>query len=246
LSGGNCVGYAIGIMSPHVPRSESAAIANQASDARIHDACSTEFRRVGAPPALDLAGIGGDHHQAPVLSWTMECHNERFIQTDCRRSAPGRRVRDPHTGQCRVTAATNVSRTGARSVNSAISQNGGGTDPWLRRLLAERRDRKVVLRVASGAERVMMRPGLFERVAAIIERECFQYFRQGIGLVADRSRAWRKCATARATAIERNPAAKFSPVSVLQIRRPATRAATSVFCIFDASDGAVSAYAFEP
>src|SRR5580704_1140170 len=37
----------------------------------------------------------------------------------------------------------------------------------------------------------------FKRVAAIVERERFQYFREGIGLVTDRSRACRKRAPAR-------------------------------------------------
>jgi hypothetical protein len=46
--------------------------------------------------------------------------------------------------------------------------------------------------------------GPLKRVAAIVQGERLQDFRQGICLVADRARAWRERATARAAAIERN------------------------------------------
>ena len=46
--------------------------------------------------------------------------------------------------------------------------------------------------------------GIFKRVAAIIKRECFKDFREGIGLVADGAGAWRERATAGAATVERN------------------------------------------
>ena len=46
--------------------------------------------------------------------------------------------------------------------------------------------------------------GRFKRVAAIVQRECFEDFREGIGFIADCQWAWWERATARATAIERN------------------------------------------
>jgi hypothetical protein len=46
--------------------------------------------------------------------------------------------------------------------------------------------------------------GRFQRVAAIVQRECFQDFRQWIGFIAHCPWAWGERATARATAIERN------------------------------------------
>jgi hypothetical protein len=46
--------------------------------------------------------------------------------------------------------------------------------------------------------------GLFERVAAIVQRERVQDFREGICLITNRSRAWLKRATARTAAKERN------------------------------------------
>ena len=46
--------------------------------------------------------------------------------------------------------------------------------------------------------------GRFKRVAAIVQRECFEDFREGIGFIADSQWAWWERATARAPAIERN------------------------------------------
>ena len=44
----------------------------------------------------------------------------------------------------------------------------------------------------------------FEGRAAIVQRQRFENFIDGIRLVADRPRAWRECATARAATEERN------------------------------------------